>query len=382
MLLTWDPTNETVTYMFELGIGGVLVKPASANRVIREMARSIDPPGEFKQLMERCDKQLVAREYDLALKTSDKILFVNPESARGLTLRGEALMGIGKTDQAIRSFMDAHESRPIYLRPLSNLAAAFRKMEDQRALDYLVRLDELSPLNPDRKIEIAQEFLRSNATNEAEAYLDLSVETMEREAASMIGDLTVRIVDAISQVAPDLAVKYLKRIIETKRKIGTEDLIHFNRLGIILRGQGKWEEAVDAYKQALEIAPGDSILHYNMGLAYREGEKRLIALRCFEDAIGYDGLFYVGRPSVTLNIGTLYLELRNYADAEYFLEQVVDMEPRNEIAQNRLRLAQQKSPLIEPFPLEQEHPSNVSTMVKPAKKRTFSLPRFRFTLNF
>ena len=44
IVLTWEATQETVAYFFELGVSRVLVKPASANKVIEELAAAISPP--------------------------------------------------------------------------------------------------------------------------------------------------------------------------------------------------------------------------------------------------------------------------------------------------------------------------------------------------
>jgi len=340
VVLTWEATQETVAYFFELGVVRVLVKPASADRAIEEMAMAISPPGELRKQMERCDRLLRSGDFDEALEVTDRILVLNPDSARGLVMRGDALTGIGEADKAAQAYMAAHEARPIYMEPLIKLATAFGGMDDEKALSYLERLDEISPLNPERKIDIAAQHLRQGDAEKAEAYLDRSVEVAEREHLSMVGDLTERIVDAVAPQAPNLAVKYLNRVIDNKRVLGRDDLVHFNRLGIILRGEGKWSEAVTVYERALAIAPDDPVVHYNMGLAYWEGEERLRAIKCFERALELDPKFYVGSVGAALNIGSLYLDMRQFDDAMPYLQHVLELDPDNQTAQKRLRDAE------------------------------------------
>ena len=348
IVLTWEATQETVAYFFELGVRRVLVKPVSADRVIEEMALALDPPSELKKLTDRCRRLLARGDFDEALEVTDRILLLTPDSARGLTMRGDALMGIEETDKGVQSYMAAHEAKPIYMEPLIKLAAAFSAMEDERALSYMQQLDEISPLNPERKIDIAEQHLLRGRTEEAEAYLDRSVEVAEREHLSMVGDLTERIVDAVAAQAPDLAVKYLNRVIDTKRVLGRDDLVHFNRLGIILRGEGKWREAVEVYEKALSIAKDDPAVHYNMGLAYWEGNERMTALKCFERAMDLDPQFYAGSIGAALNIGSLYLDLRQFADAEPFFLHVLDLDPENATAQKRLQDARDRvAPVLE-----------------------------------
>ncbi len=304
IVLTWKATLETVAYFFELGVSRVLVKPASANKVIEELAATINPPSELKRQMDRCAAFLADDNFDEALEVTDRILILKPDSARGLAMRGDALMGIGETDKAMQAYMAAHESKPIFMAPLIKLATAFKDMDHDRALGYMKQLDEISPLNPERKIDIAEEHLRRNEQAEAEAYLDKSMEVAEAEQLSMVGDLTERIADAVAPVAPNLAIKYLNRAIDSKRVLSRDDLIHFNRLGIILRGEGQWQEAVNVYMKALEIAPDDPIIHYNMGLAYWEGNERMTAMESFEKALSLDPGF-IPEVSEPLSISVL-----------------------------------------------------------------------------
>jgi len=344
VVLTWEATRETVAYFFELGVSRVLVKPASANRVIEDLAAAINPPSVLKKHVERCERLLKAREYDKALEATDRILLLKPDSARGLVMRGDALMGIGETDKAVQAYMAAHESRPIFMAPLVKLADVFVQMEDERALAYMKQLDEISPLNPERKIEIARQHLLRDEPEQAEAYLDQSVDVAEREQLSIAGDLTERIVDAVAGRAPELAVKYLQRVLGGKRVLGRDDLIHFNRLGIILRGQGKWREAVEVYERALAIVRDDPAIHYNMGLAYWEGGERMTALGSFEAALALDQAFFTGSVGVALNLGSLYLDLRRYDDAVPFFEHVLTLDPENTTARRRLKRAQNRVP--------------------------------------
>lgn len=342
ILLTWEATKETVAYFFELGVSRVLVKPVSANKLIQDMAYALNPPGSLKKQTAQCEELLKRGDYDEALELSDRLLLVKPNSGKAITMRGDALLGIGEVDKAIRCYLTAHETRPIYMAPLIKLAATFRDMEDERALEYLKILDQISPLNPERKVEIAEQYLLRNEAEEAEVYLDESMAVAEREVSSRVGDLTMRIVDAVFSVAPQLAIKYLYRVIESKRFLGLDDLIHFNRLGMILRGEGKWREAIAVYEMALTIASEDPAIHYNMGLAYWEGSERTKALNAFERALKVDPLFFSGSVGATLNIGLLYFDLRLYRDAEPFFQHVLSLDPENMIAQKRLKTVQKR----------------------------------------
>jgi tetratricopeptide (TPR) repeat protein len=58
----------------------------------------------------------------------------------------------------------------------------------------------------------------------------------------------------------------------------------YNRLGIALRKQGKYLEAIGKYKKALDIDPEDYNVHYNLGRAYMEASMISDAKKQFKEA--------------------------------------------------------------------------------------------------
>jgi tetratricopeptide (TPR) repeat protein len=59
----------------------------------------------------------------------------------------------------------------------------------------------------------------------------------------------------------------------------------YNRLGIALRKQGKYREAIGGYKKALEIDSDDQNVHYNLGRAYMEAAMISDAKKQFKEAV-------------------------------------------------------------------------------------------------
>lgn len=55
---------------------------------------------------------------------------------------------------------------------------------------------------------------------------------------------------------PVQAEKYLRQCLEIKgQNLSADDLSTFNQLGISLRKQGRWKDAITEYKKALKIIP-------------------------------------------------------------------------------------------------------------------------------
>ena len=348
LLLTWEPRSETVALAFELGVCGVICKPASANNVIEKLAQCISPPSDIRQQMIRCQTLLADNRLDEALRVTDWILMVRPDSPQGLKLRGDVFRAMGNVEQAVKAYVQAHELSEIYLEPMIRLAEIFKDMDSERALDYLKKLDGISPLNADRKVDIGTVYLRLADTAKAVSYFDEGMEMASRELSGKVGDVATRIVEVVGEASPELAEKYLRRAIRSKTKPGPEDLVHFNRLGIVYRNQGKWGKAVETYGSALKIAPEDPVLHYNLGLAYLDGGERIKALESFEHALLIAPKFYQGHLTVALNIARLYLDLRQLGSAWNYLDHAMDIAPESTAVQRMVARARKMGPRPEP----------------------------------
>ncbi|MDE7064247.1 MAG: tetratricopeptide repeat protein, partial [Desulfovibrionaceae bacterium] len=89
-----------------------------------------------------------------------------------------------------------------------------------------------------------------------------------------IGEVASRVAALYAEKNPQEAEKFLRRALEAKGAyLSKEDIGTFNRLGILLRNQGKWKEALVEYQKALKVAPDDENLYYNMGMACAEGKE-------------------------------------------------------------------------------------------------------------
>jgi tetratricopeptide (TPR) repeat protein len=56
-------------------------------------------------------------------------------------------------------------------------------------------------------------------------------------------------------------------------------------LGIAYRKQGKFQEAIEEYKKALTVDPGDEHLYYNLGRAYMDAKNVDAAAKQFQKAL-------------------------------------------------------------------------------------------------
>ncbi|MFO7841060.1 MAG: tetratricopeptide repeat protein [Fidelibacterota bacterium] len=56
-----------------------------------------------------------------------------------------------------------------------------------------------------------------------------------------------------------------------------------------MRKQGKWEQAIKEFKKVLNVAKDTEIIHYNIGMAYMQGNRFWDAHDAFEKAMKING---------------------------------------------------------------------------------------------
>ena len=106
-------------------------------------------------------------------------------------------------------------------------------------------------------------------------------------------------------------------------KKDVKDAEHYFNLGISNGKSGKYQEAVDAYKQAIRIKPDFTAAYYNLGHAYRKLGKNQEALGAFKQAIRI-------RPDLAIaheNLGATYLVLGKQQEAIDAYKQAIRIKP-------------------------------------------------------
>lgn len=336
IVLVGETKRETIAYFHEIGVSNVISKPASVNNIIEKMAFTIKPQGKLSEYMDIGKRFLSMGKFKEALEVSRKILQIKPGSPAGLMLQGDVFLEKGSHDRAVESYLEAHNSSHLYLEPLKRLANAYKGVDDEQHLFYLNKLDRLSPLNIERKTDIGKAHVKMDHMGKAEKYFDQAMEIATKEAMSMIGSVAEQISEAVGNSSPQLTEKYLTKVIEARKgSLTKNDLTLFNKRGIAMRGQGKWQAAIENYNHALTISPDDSGLLYNMGMAYYDGRKHRDAGKCFEKALEQNPDFYKESEVAAMNLGTVYSDLRMMDRALEFFKTAHELNPNNDVARSR-----------------------------------------------
>jgi tetratricopeptide (TPR) repeat protein len=273
------------------------------------------------------------------MSVAKKILKTKPNSAAAFMIQGDAYRALGKPEKAAESYMSASESASMYLEPLKKLADLHKdqgNMEEQ--LSFLEKLDHLSPLNVERKVDMGDIHMQKGDRETAEQYFGEAVKHAMKEAQDHIDDVKRSIAERCIEKEPQLAEKFFRSIIDSKRGgFRKSDIETFNRLGIALRRQGKWQDAVAEYDKALKVSPKDENLHFNKAIAYMEGGDHHKAAKAADKTVQINPEFNTESIVLSFNLGVMYYNAKRYEDSMGFLKQALELDPKHEGAKKLLQ---------------------------------------------
>lgn len=302
VVLTTEADMEEITLLHEIGADNFIIKPISTNSLVVKIAFTIKPHGKIGKFIDEGKKRLANGEHAKAAQIAGKILEIKDDSAAAFMLLGDALAAMEQTDKALKAYEQASESARMYIEPLKRLAKFHRQQGNKAdALEFLERLDELSPLNVARKIDMGELYLELGREEDAENTFETAMEQVTRAAMAQVAKISMQIADAYLAKNPAKSEEFYKKTMEMKGFDLKANIDIFNRLGTALRKQGKWEEAVREYAKALQLAPKDENLHYNTALAYVDGGHAQQAFSSLEKALELNENFLRTSHVIALN---------------------------------------------------------------------------------
>jgi tetratricopeptide (TPR) repeat protein len=240
-------------------------------------------------------------EYEKAVAFFNQVKDELPEELGAFSSfeQGDALLRMGKTDEAISVFQQRfHENPHLEINQISQFRAAYLKLGQLQDPERLAEVFEKGPT-------IDKDMLGRLTTGEIVKIYDLEE---EEEVYEMFESITKRIEG--SKLAGDITRTYRNRGFDFAKK------------GYSLLRQGKYDEAVkrfvfshEQFNLALGIEPRDAFSHSGKGLALYYLDRHDTALaetRRAKELSPQD-------PIISANLGFVYGELRMFdkAIAEY-----------------------------------------------------------------
>ena len=330
--------REVLTLLHEEGVDNFVAQGAGDAALLEKMAATVRPAGKLGQILDQARSLAGRGRHEEALRLADKALELKPGSATALVLRGDALRGLARPEEAREAYVAAAGAAPMFLEPLKRLAELYREQGDRpRRLECLARLDALSPMNVRRKVELGALLLATGERERAVECFDAAVARVTEEAMGLIEEVRLSIADACLERDPALAERYYRSVIEARKEgFRRSDVAVFNRLGLALRRQGHWAEAVAEYKKALQVAPGDENLHFNVAVALAEGGEGASAAATLDWVLAKNPGFGQDSDALSYQMGAILVAAGRPAEARARLEHALALSPGHEAARTLL----------------------------------------------
>ena len=217
----------------------------------------------------------------------------------------------------------------LFLDPLKKIAELHHEEGNTtEELKFLERLDKLSPLNVERKVDIGAGYVKLGEPEKAKAAFDMAVRIATKEALDAVSRVTQSIAARCMESAPELSEQYLRQSLNTRKNmLDRSDIETFNRLGLMLRRQGKWQEAITEYRKALKITPDDGALYYNIAMALMEGKQVSEAPKYLDKALSLSPDLYAASEVVCYNIATIYRRTGRQELVIKYLRKAIELNP-------------------------------------------------------
>ncbi len=280
VLLAADASRDNVALIAELEVSGCLVKPfglGALEKKFLQITRERSNPPEHIKMIYRGEKLLSESNHKDALDiflASQQI----KNSARVNVHIGEAFEKLSRFDMAHSHYDKAIDANDKYVRAYSFAATLYMKLsKNNLALPYLEEATRLSPFNAFRQYSLGGIYL--NGGDEPGAYGAFERAVKINPGFSM--EIAEKFLDYGNSESAEFFFR--KSLAVERNKVDV-----FNRLGIALRRQGKWQEAVNIYKKVVRIDSNNAGIYFNMGRSYFAGEMLEQAATCFKNALRLD----------------------------------------------------------------------------------------------
>lgn len=332
IVIARESNKQRFSLLYESGVDNCMIRPISDQALLEKLALTVKPQGKLGRQLEWARNLLEQGDHLQALQVCRQALEVKANSSATLMLVGDIFRAMKQFDKACDAYEKASRASTLFIEPLNRMAEVYADTGNiPKQLEYLKKLDELSPLNLERKLLIGELYFKLNRPDKARKTFEEVMELSDREAKEHVAGVAYRVAEVYTEHDPDTAAAFLQRGLEAKRSFwNIEDIITFNRVGLLLRRAGKWAEAVEEYRKAIHVAPNDESLHYNLAMAFLEGKEYESARASALKALALKPDFPNRSAAVACNLATVFLHTGDKVHALPILRQALECAPDNE----------------------------------------------------
>jgi tetratricopeptide (TPR) repeat protein len=199
--------------------------------------------------------------YDEAIDLYERAIINGVKSALIYHQLGHALLSAGKTEEAIQSFEESISIEPNQFMPYESLGDVYSsKKEFKKAIQYYTKALSIDKKKPDIYSKLAVAYIKDGEP-------DRAIEVYKKVIKVNAGyaDIYEEIAEALKERGEQ---EHIEKIYELAYQSGSKKAFLFFNLGYDYNELKKYDEAIAAYKKAIEIDPEKISAKTNLAEAY------------------------------------------------------------------------------------------------------------------
>jgi tetratricopeptide (TPR) repeat protein len=307
LIFSKELTDSQLGLAREFGIDNYLLKPFDKERVKEKVTSMMLAEANLdntQRTLRKVEDWIAENKINEALKVIGDLLKPGPNAARAYCLYGDLWSRTEHHDKAEKGYLESIKFDPNYNQAHQGLAKLLIKLRRfEEATKQLESLNTKCPGSLDRMINLGNAYLGAGDDKKAEAvFKNAAAQDSENgDAKQGLGKVE------FNRGNMAAAARFFK---ESGK--GDELATYFNSLGIAMVNQGKFDDAIKLYQNAIGVLPEKNKVHlleFNIGLAYRKNEQLGLATNAFARAVlsnaeyekAYQGMALCMREAQTRN---------------------------------------------------------------------------------
>jgi tetratricopeptide (TPR) repeat protein len=257
----------------DLDVSGYVFKPISPKAMEDEIASTMKiHRASIKSFVHlyRAAAFLDVKDYDDARIELKTALHKGSRSSRIWNDSGTLFEDMGNDPEARMCYEASIKLDRNYAKPHSSIGQLLLKQnKTELACQYFRKAVSISPRSTERQFALAKALLDTGDIEGARLAVKRAVQGTRRE----YGSPEHQAVDSAAAAEFYLSAGYTDLAEEAftdALKGDPENIHYYNRLGMTFRRQKQFQKSLNSYTKALDIAPEDTVILYNIALALAE----------------------------------------------------------------------------------------------------------------
>ena len=289
------------------------------------------------------------KNYDGAIAAYNSIIQLYPNHVEAHTYKAQCLRALGQNQDAIKEYQLAMNYEPNNTAVRTELFELLKAtMPADQVLSYLYQNVQNQPLDPNTYYDFAYELHKANKLDDAIVYYKETIKLNPASIDSYVNlsqvyrqknnfNEAMKVIEDAKKLYPENAEvkkQYNSLVAEVSASVYTTAASLFE--------QGKYQEAIASYSK---IQPATSESLIGIAACYQALESYKLAIDNYKKALALDPT----NPDIPYYIGSVYLNLDDYANARVFLNKAITLDKTNEKAKSLLKFAveQENNALLE-----------------------------------